>query len=196
MAAESRDPRPADPPYRRHYLVGQVVMLLALWLILSGHWDPFHIGMGVAAVAFVVWINRPVRAVPLGADGEFSRRPIRLLRLIAYLPWLFWQMFTSGIYVAYLALHPRVPISPLLLRFRSFEPGVPAQVVLGNSITLTPGTLTLEIEGQVLTVHALTERTADDFLHGSMPRRVAHLFGFDSEPVLTEVRRIRSSRER
>ena len=173
----------------------QAVVLLVLWLVLSGHWDAFHIGMGAAAVAFVLWVNRPIRAVPLGPGGSFSRSPIRVLRLIGYLPWLFGQMLSSGLYVAYLSLHPRVPVSPLIVRCISRQPVLSAQVMLGNSITLTPGTLTLDIEGDELTIHALTPRAADGFLEGSMPRRVAHLFGGRPEPPLEAVRRIRSRSE-
>lgn len=185
----------APPAHRARYLVGQAAILLLLWLVLSGHLDAFHIGLGVAAVAFVLWINRPVQSAPLEASGEFSREPVRVLRLLTYLPWLFWQMLASGLYVAYLSLHPRCPVAPLLLRFRSHQPNLSAQVVLGNSITLTPGTLTIEIRDGELTVHALTERSADGFLEGSMPRRVARLFGAHPEPPLDQVRKLRSRHE-
>jgi multicomponent Na+:H+ antiporter subunit E len=175
--------------------VAEAVVLMLLWLVLSGWWDPFHSILGLATVLFVLWINRSLRAAPLTPSALGDEPPIRLWRLALYLPWLLGQMLSSGLYVAYLALRPGSAIAPLILRFHSGQPSVSAQVVLGNSITLTPGTLTLEVEDGELVVHALSDRTAEGFLRGSMPARVARLYGGGSEPLITGVRRFRSRRE-
>lgn len=193
MSAEPRPEASAAPAWRSSFVAVQALSLLALWLVLSGHWDAFHIGVGVMAVGFVVWLNRPLHAVRLEPGGP--ARPMRIWRFAVYLPWLFAQMLSSALYVAYLSLHPRCPVAPLLLRFRSHQPSLTAQVVLGNSITLTPGTLTLEIHAGELTVHALSERSADGLISGTMPRRVARLFGTYPEPPLTDVRKLRSRHE-
>jgi multicomponent Na+:H+ antiporter subunit E len=198
MTNEARASSRETQRHQRRFLLFEGLILLAIWLVLSGYFDPFHVGLGVATVAFVLWINRPARAIVVDRDaptldplGGTAAAPIRFLRLALYLPWLFWQMLVSGVYVARLALAPRPRIAPLILRFRSRQPSYTAQVFLGNSITLTPGTLTLDIEGDELTVHAINERAADAFLAGSMARRVAALFGGAPEPLITDMRKVR-----
>lgn len=198
MTNEPRASSRESQRHRRRFLLFEGLILLAIWLSLSGYFDPFHVGLGVVTVAFVLWLNRPARAIevdperptldPLGGTAE---APIRFFRLLLYLPWLFWQMLMSGIYVAHLPLARRPRIAPLILRFRSHQPSYTAQVFLGNSITLTPGTLTLDIEGDELTVHAINEHSADALLAGSMARRVAALFGGAPGPLITDVRKIR-----
>jgi multicomponent Na+:H+ antiporter subunit E len=154
----------------------QAVLLMAIWLLLSGHYDFLHIFYGVVSVAFVVWLNYRMHSQPL-APGELPGTfQINIPRLMAYLLWLLWQIIQSGVYVAYVVLHPRMPINPMLVRFRSKQPNVLARVILGNSITLTPGTITVEIVGDVFTVHALTRDTEEDLVSGDMEARVARLY--------------------
>lgn len=195
MSSPSHTPADAPPRGRIRFPLGKALLLMALWLVLSGHRDPFHLSLGVASVAFVLWINRPIRRVPLALPCRPQPPPIRLWRLLTYLPWLFGQMLASGLYVAYLSLRPGPAMRPLLVRFQSRLPSLSAQVVLGNSITLTPGTLTVEIEEDRFTVHALSERTADGLLDGRMARRVARLFGAPPGPAIAEVRKIRTREE-
>jgi multicomponent Na+:H+ antiporter subunit E len=170
--------------YRRPAL--QALVLLALWLVLSGKFDAFHVGMGVASVALVLWLNRALLGGTSLEPGP--TRPMDLLSLATYVPWLAWKMVASGLYVAYLSLHPRMPVSPVLIRFRSHQPSVSAQVILGNSITVTPGTLTLAIEDDQITVHSLTGHLAEELGEGTLSRRVARLFGARPEPALSDVR--------
>jgi multicomponent Na+:H+ antiporter subunit E len=195
MTRDPGAPRQESPREQVRFLVVEGLVLMALWLLLSGFFDAFHLAMGLASVAFVLWINRPVRAVELDPQSGWGYEPMHLPRLALYLPWLLWQMLASGLYVAYLSFQPKPKVAPLILRFRSHQPTLPAQVFLGNSITLTPGTLTLDIKGDELTVHALTPRTAAGFLDGTMPRRVAWLYGATPEQPVTDVRFIRKREE-
>lgn len=78
--------------------------------------------------------------------------------------------------VAYVVLHRRMPIHPVLLKFKVKLPNVGAQVILGNSITLTPGTITIDIKGNEFLVHALIPDSYVGLVDGTMPRRVAELF--------------------
>jgi len=182
---------PADAGKYRNPIV-QAVLLMAVWLILSGHYDFLHILYGVISVALVIGLNLRLRGIPLVENQPAGMARIRIDRLVVYLPWLLWQIIQSGVYVAYVVLHPRMPIDPEILRFRSRQPGVMAKVILGNSITLTPGTLTLDIRGDDFTVHALTKDTARGLYEGSMPAWVASLYQKDSRPddLCTDVEHI------
>lgn len=165
----------------RHWL--QAPFLLGIWLLLSGKFDAFHIGTGVFAVLFVVWLDRKLGP----ANLEKREHPLRvnLWRGLAYVPWLIWQMLVSSWQVARVILSPKMPLQPALVRFISIQPHAIARVVLGNSITLTPGTLTLDIEGDSYLVHSLTDASAEGLLDGGMQRRVARLFGSEGEGAVS-----------
>ncbi len=165
----------------RNVLV-QAVFLMSAWLILSGHYDLLHILYGVGSVGLVIWLNLRLRRLPLIENEPAGVPSIRILRLPIYLLWLLWQIIQSGVYVAWVVLHPRLPIQPEILRFRSRQPSAMAKVILGNSITLTPGTLTLDIRGDEFTVHALTKNSARGLYEGSMPAWVASLYRKDCPP--------------
>ena len=90
---------------------------------------------------------------------------------------LVWQVLLANLGVARLVLHPRMPIDPVLLRFRTgWENSLP-KVMLGNSITLTPGTFTIRIVDDVFLIHAIHEDLAASLLDGSMQRKVAEVYG-------------------
>lgn len=171
----------------------QGLLLMALWLLLSGHYDGFHLGLGVLSVVFILFLNGRVRRLPVGETEVLAGIEFHAVRLARYLLWLPVQIFLSGAYVAYIVLHPRMPITPSLVRFRTAQPNVFAQMLLGNSITLTPGTLTVDVEGDAFIVHALTEGTRRSLLTGTMQEKIARVFQdrpgpmvFDVEPRWTE----------
>lgn len=166
-------------PGRYRNIAVQAILLMAAWLILSGHYDFLHILYGVLSVAGVILLNLRLRHIPLVENEPEGMASVKIVRLLLYLPWLLWQIIASGVYVARVVLSPRLRLQPTILRFRSRQPGVMAKVILGNSITLTPGTLTLDIAGDDFTVHALTTATADGLAEGSMQRWVASLYTRD-----------------
>lgn len=164
--------------------LGQVAFLVGLWLLLSGKMDVFHVGSGVLAAVFVVWLDRKLGSATL-RNGEPSLR-LHVGRALLYLGWLGWQMLLATWQVGRVIVSPAMleKIDPKLVRFRSRQPQAVARVVLGNSITLTPGTLTVEVEEDVFLVHALTRDSADSLREGTMQRKVAGVFGRDlPEPV-------------
>ncbi len=156
-----------------------LTVLFGIWVLLSGKLDGFHLGIGLLAVLFV---GRQGRALaPLeGADGP----SLRYGRVAPYLGWLFWQMVMSAVHVARVVLVPRRHLDPQLVQFRCGQPTLMAGVILANSITLTPGTLTVEMQGDRFVVHALTAKTARELLEGGMARRVARLFTDDPLPPI------------
>jgi multicomponent Na+:H+ antiporter subunit E len=155
---------------------GAVAVLFGLWVLLSGKLDVFHLGMGVLAVAFAVWQGRGL--APMQLPGEPA---LRIWRMVPYTFWLFGQMILSALHVAQVVIRPRDHLDPQLIQFRSQQPSLLAEVILANSITLTPGTLTIDLQENRLIVHALTARTAREVLEGGMARRVGRLFS--DEPL-------------
>lgn len=170
---------------------------MSLWLILSGHFDLEHIVYGALSVLLVIWINSGIRRIPLRNGEHLSGSCIIIHRLFLYLFWLVWQIVKSGIYVAYLTLHPRMPINPMIVRFKSDLPNPLAKVILGNSITLTPGTLTVDIKENFFIVHALLDETEEELVSGEMEARVGRLY-YDQctpEQMCTDIHILNDFRE-
>lgn len=136
--------------------------LFALWVVLSGKFDAFHLLTG-AASAFVISLGTHRLLILPPAIGAAKVHPILAvpwLRLVVYLPWLGWQIILASLHVAFVVLHPRMPISPRLVRFHALLPHNLARLTLANSITLTPGTVTLDVHDDEFLVHALTATSA------------------------------------
>ena len=148
------------------------VALGGVWLLWSGHYTPLLISFGAGSVLVVVAIARRMNI----ADREGA--PIELpLRVIAYYPWLFWEIAKANIDVARRILSPGLPIQPHVIKVRAGQKRDVARAIYANSITLTPGTVSIDIEDDIVTVHALTQEAADGVLTGEMDRRCARLEG-------------------
>jgi multicomponent Na+:H+ antiporter subunit E len=149
-----------------------VATLFAFWLLLSGIYTPFLVATGLVAsvaVAALAW-----RMEVADREGH----PIHLtLRAATYWPWLVKEIVKSGWQVARIILSPRLPISPTLARFKPSQTSVVGLVAHANSITLTPGTLTVAAERDEFLVHALTREGAAGLAGSEMDRRVARLEG-------------------
>jgi multicomponent Na+:H+ antiporter subunit E len=142
--------------------------LLLFWLLLSSHPTPLDLGLGVLAAGVVTFLNQRSQAL-----GDLLRAGPRLL---LYVPWLLGQIVLANLEVVRLVLHPRLPIDPVIVRFTAPLSSDLALTALGNSITLTPGTVTLDVESGTFTVHALTPEGATAVLSGVMTRRVGAVF--------------------
>ncbi len=173
-------------------LIIHAVLLMGLWVLLSGHYDLFHLTLGVLSVASVMALNFRLRNYQFFKEEVSGVSRLRIRRLVFYIPWLIWQIVISSLQVAYVVLHPRVPVDPTLLRFKTGLPNVGARVILGNSITLTPGTLTLLIKDEEFLVHALMEVSASGIISGLLPGQVARLYMHQPENVVTELEEIKT----
>jgi multicomponent Na+:H+ antiporter subunit E len=153
-------------------LAALVVTLFAFWLMLSGIYTPFLVlsGLGASiAVAALAW--RMGVADPEG-------HPVHLtLGAAAYWPWLLKEIAVAGWQVSRIILHPRLPISPRLTRFAPSQKSSVGLVTHANSITLTPGTITVEADRESFLVHALTRDGAEGLEDSEMDRRVSRLEG-------------------
>jgi multicomponent Na+:H+ antiporter subunit E len=168
-------------------LIVQGIILMGLWLLMSGHYDLFHIALGVLSVVVVLLLNLHMNSIQFFSRDVPEWEQIQYGRGLAYIPWLLWEIILASLQVAYVVLHPRLPIKPTILRFTAKLPNVGARVILGNSITLTPGTVTLEIQNEQFVVHALTDESASALVDGTMPTKVAKLFRKTSGNVVSNV---------
>jgi len=144
--------------------------LFAFWLLLSGIYTPFLVLSGLAASIGVALLAR--RMEILDREGH----PVHLaLATVVYWPWLIKEIAKSGWQVTRIILDPRLPISPAFVRFRPSQSSTVALATHANSITLTPGTITVEAGADEFLVHALTREAADGVVDSEMDRRVSRL---------------------
>ncbi|MGE0118629.1 MAG: Na+/H+ antiporter subunit E [Dongiaceae bacterium] len=147
-------------------------VLFGLWLLLSGHFEPLLLGFGVASCLLVVAIAHRMDVV------DHEGHPVHIgHRALLYWPWLLREIARSNVEVARLILHPKLPISPELVQVSASQRTDLGQVIYANSITLTPGTVSVELEDGKILVHALTEAGATALEAGEMDRRVAAMEG-------------------
>ena len=149
---------------------GLLVVLAIIWLLWSGIYSPLLIGLGLVSCTLSVHLAKRV--------GFFDRDVFSLHvmhRLPGYWLWLLGEIVKSSLDVARIIRHPRLPISPIVVEFESAPRGPVGQAILGNSITLTPGTLTLDIHDGRMRVHCLTQAGSEALLAGEFNRRAARL---------------------
>lgn len=149
-----------------------MAILAAAWLLWSGFFKPLLLGLGVLSCLLTVFL---VRRMGYLDSENFYLRPG--WKLFGYWVWLGKEIFLSSLEVARIVLHPRLPIDPQVIHLHAISRDAVDQATLANSITLTPGSLTLDVHKDVLTVHTLTSAGADALIAGEMNRRVAGLRG-------------------
>lgn len=173
----------------------QATALMTLWLVLSGYFDTFHISLGVVSVIVVLLMNARFSSIRFFPDDRFEWVHFRFEHLGRFIPWLAWEIIQGSLQVASAVLHPKMPIEPAVIRFRAHLPLLGAKVVLGNVITLTPGTVTLSIDGDEFLIHALRRRTASGIIDGTMPKWIARLFRLDEHDLVSNVTILESNKE-
>jgi len=144
------------------------VALFASWLLLSGHYDATLVTYGALSCALVVGLVAHLGILDVEA------LPVHLgIRPFLYVPWLMKEILLSNLAVARVILDPRLPIQPRILSVEASQKTEVGRVTYANSITLTPGTVTLDVRDGKLLVHALTTESAEGLLTGEMDRRVS-----------------------
>jgi multicomponent Na+:H+ antiporter subunit E len=149
------------------YTISLLLVLAAVWLGWSGHYTPLLLGLGLLSCLLVIAIGLRMRVV----DHESA--PVEMApRVLAYIPWLIWQIFKANIHVGLRILNPRMPINPQVITTPAGQRGDMGRVIYANSITLTPGTVSLRVDRDSIVVHALTDEAAAGLADGEMDRRV------------------------
>ncbi|MFQ3610536.1 MAG: Na+/H+ antiporter subunit E [Fimbriimonadales bacterium] len=146
-------------------------VLFGFWFALSGKLDALMLGTGLVVVLLVSWVSAPL----VSGTATTARLGRGTLKVLAYFPWLIKEIIVSGVDVMRRVLHPKMPIDPKIVEMEvDLETDV-AKVLLANSITLTPGTVTVEVEGNKLIIHALTDKALESLLSGEMQARVKRI---------------------
>jgi multicomponent Na+:H+ antiporter subunit E len=153
-------------------LIVSALLLFAFWILLSGFFTPFLLGVGAAASIAVVWLAHRMEVV----DRE--GHPYHLSwSALSYWPWLVKEILKSALDVSRRIAAPGLPVSPTVVRFRPRQKTVVGLVTHANSITLTPGTLSVEVAPEEFTVHALSREGAEATVDSDMDRRVERFEG-------------------
>jgi multicomponent Na+:H+ antiporter subunit E len=149
-------------------------ILFALWIIFSGRFDGFHITLGLISSAIVAAFSGDLMFTSREARGIF----LSWFRLTGYVPWLLYQIFIANLHVMYLVLHPRMMelINPKIITFDSRLKSDYSRMVFANSITLTPGTITVNVNALGhFSVHCIDDPSGQS-LPGEMEEKIAHVF--------------------
>ena len=144
-------------------------LLANAWLLWSGLYTPLLLGLGVLSCAVTLYLAQRMQVL------EQVNLLRILLRLPAYWFWLAGQVVRSSLEVSRIVLHPQLPTSPTVLKLTELPEDAIGQAILGNSITLTPGTLTLDLQENQLLAHSLTRKGADELATGEFSQRVKRL---------------------
>ncbi len=139
--------------------IGITLLLFVFWIAVSSSFAWPQLLVGFAVSAFVVYFNRTLLIT--AAD----RPPVNLKNILWILGYglkLLKDILIANFQVAYIVLHPKMPIEPNLVTMRVDIDSVASRVLLGNSITLCPGTLTVLADEKDFLVHALTIESGEE----------------------------------
>ncbi|MFC6826153.1 monovalent cation/H+ antiporter subunit E [Halopelagius fulvigenes] len=173
---------PVERRTRRGRLIGRASLSKAavtfgatygFYLLVGGTLAPFDLLTGALTAALAtVFFSR----VAFVESPTLRETPVRLARACLYMPYLLWEIAKSNLSVAYLILHPSLPIDPAMRRFRAAVSGDLPVTTLANSITLTPGTLTVDVGREGLLIHSLDAGSREGLEDGALERAVRFLF--------------------
>jgi multicomponent Na+:H+ antiporter subunit E len=148
------------------------LVLALLWWLLSGYFVPLLLGFGLTSIILVILVARRMDVI------DHEGQPLHLSwKVSLYWLWLLKEIFTSAVHVSTVILKRKMPIHPAMLHVKPTQHSEMGHVIFANSITLTPGTITVALENGELLVHALTRDTADGLMSGDMDRRVTAIEG-------------------
>lgn len=165
------------PPKKRFAVAPFILTFFVMalfWALFSGKFDPFHISLGIGSCLIVAALSSNL-LFPSGIKPNFI---IFWLKFAGYLPWLFYQIFLANLHVLYLVFHPRMMtlIDPKIIEFNSRLKTDISRTTFANSITLTPGTITVNVSALgKFAVHCIDQKSGQP-LPGEMEARIAKVF--------------------
>lgn len=167
------------PAYRFRYLLRLIITLIVLWLLLSGIFTPMLLVLGGISIVIVAHFSVKMRVLEHRGQPIYFR-PFHILR---YGCWLLLEIFKSNWDVSKRIFHPSLPIKPLLEAVPATQNTEVGRVIYANSITLTPGTVAINIAANTdILVHALHSDSIEELKQGTMGKKIAKL-----EPVLSQM---------
>jgi len=144
-----------------------------LFYMLLSAWKPLDFFTGALSAALVTVLLAPVA---FGSQPSIGRIAKQLARLLLYAPYLLTEIALANIQIAYVVLHPSLPIDPKVVELEAAVWGDTAVTTLANSITLTPGTLTISVTDRAFDIHSLTVSSREDLFDGGLERAVRFVF--------------------
>lgn len=150
------------------YFLALLTAITAFWLGNSGHYKPLMLFFGAASVILTLILSRR-----LGIIDREGAPYVRLAALMRYYPWLTLEVVKSNWIVLKACLKADLDIVPTLTKIRTRSRTDLGRVTFANSVTLTPGTVTVEIDGDKLLVHGLYEANTQPEAFLEMDRRCA-----------------------
>ena len=155
-------------------------VLAALWMLLSGYFEPLMLSFGLVSIIFTVWVAHRMDVV----DHEGHPVHLAVHALLVYWPWLFWQIIKSNIDMTKIILSPKMNITPHTFETQSSQVSDVGRVLYANSITLTPGTVSVDMRADgVFEVHALTKDVREGVEALDMDRRCSAMEGKPRPPI-------------
>lgn len=151
--------------------VSLTLVLIAVWLLLSGMWThPIILPLGAASVALTVWLSLRLNVIDKDSD------PLHLvLPSLKYWPWLMGQILRANLQVAGRILSDPADLSPRIARVRSTQTTDLGRSIFANSITLTPGTVTIQVRAGDILYYAISDDLVAELDAGDMDRRVTRM---------------------
>lgn len=146
-------------------------------------------------MGIVLAVNYRLKSHSYFADETDVIKDLRVFYVPYYSLWLLVQIVVSGIQVAKILLTPSLPIQTSVVRFKVNFPNSHCKMILGNSITLTPGTLTVDIQGDEFTVHAISPVSFEGIASDKMPQMVLKLFTAKVDQVVYDFKVLHSKEE-
>lgn len=157
-------------------LVSWLFFFFFFWILLSGQSDAFHLTAGALSCLAVLALNRDLYTRKPGHRLPFLALLGTLFRALRYATWLLGRIIMAALHVSRIVLDPKMPLSPRFIKHRTLLDNDYAKVIFGNSITLTPGTITAELRGSELVVHQIDDASAGDILSGTMEKEISKIF--------------------
>ncbi len=146
--------------------------MVAAWLILSGYFIPMILTFGAISIAIVVWMCSRMGIL----DGE-TVPYLSLLQTLSYYVWLFAEIVKANFQVVKAVLSPDLEVSPTLVKIPLNTDVDVAEAMFANSITLTPGTVSVDMQPDHILVHALLEEMSAPEDFAEMEERSAWAVG-------------------
>jgi multicomponent Na+:H+ antiporter subunit E len=148
-----------------------LIGLFLFWLLLSGMFVPFLLAAGLGSAIAVVLFTRRLDIIA----GEAAPTYLNWFKFLAYCPWLIKEIMIAAWDVTKRILHPKMPISPTMVEFIPSQTTDTGLVIHANSITLTPGTISVEVEPGRFLVHALSREGGASLAGSEMDSRCTSL---------------------
>ena len=154
------------------FLITTIAMFI-FWILLSGEFTFILITSGVVASLITAYLSHDIFI----GKADLKTETGRVFKFIVYIPWLLWEIILANVEIAYLVLNPKPLIDPQLVHFKNDLKTDLGIVTLAHSITLTPGTVTVEANREEFIIHAIWQKSAEGIIGGEMQRKVKKIEG-------------------